>query len=64
MNYQYIVRFVRKDGKPAEEYYYPDLQDAQYHFELFQDDDSGLYDRIEITDFSELKKLVKVHLFT
>ena len=44
----YIVRFISVDGKPDEEYYYNTLQEAQAHKELFDDDDSGLYKRIEI----------------
>ena len=44
----YIVRFIRVDGKPDEEYYFNTLQEAQAHKELFDDDDSGLYTRIEI----------------
>lgn len=39
----YIVRFVRKDGKQDEEYYYHVFGDAEYHFQLFKKDDSGLY---------------------
>lgn len=46
----YIVRFVRKDQQPDEEYYYRRLKDAEYHLSLFEDDDSGLYDRIELID--------------
>ena len=48
MNELWIVRFVRKDGKPDEEYYYRSLAEAEYHKNLFLDDDSGLYERIEI----------------
>ena len=44
----WIVRFVRKDGKPDEEYYYHTQAEAEYHRNLFQDDDSGLYERIEL----------------
>lgn len=44
----FIVRFVRKDGKPDEEYYYHTLQEAEAHKHLFDDDDSDLYKRIEI----------------
>ena len=47
----YIVRFVRQDGKPDEEYYYRSLEDAEYHFHLFDADDSGLYRRISIESF-------------
>ncbi len=43
-----IVRFVRKDGKPNEEYYYQHLNEALYHIHLFKDDDSGYYDKIEL----------------
>lgn len=64
MSCSYIVRFVRKDNKPDEEYYYPTLQDAQYHFGLFLDDDSNLYERIEIINIAELQKLEAVHIFT
>ena len=44
----FIVRFVRKDGKPDEEYYYHTLQEAEEHKKLFDDDDSDLYEHIEI----------------
>ena len=42
----YMVRFVRRDGKPDEEYYYNSLEAAQNHITLFYDDDSGLYKMI------------------
>ncbi len=44
----YIVRFIRKDNRPVEEYYYTTCLDALYHFTLFLDDDSGLYEEIEL----------------
>ena len=44
----FIVRFIRKDGRPDEEYYYHTLQEAETHKKLFDDDDSDLYERIEI----------------
>ena len=37
MNELWIVRFVRKDGKPDEEYYYRSLAEAEYHKSLFLD---------------------------
>lgn len=46
----FVVRFVRKDGKPDEEYYYHTLEDAEAHRDFFDDDDSGLYERIEIVE--------------
>lgn len=48
MNNYYIVRFVRVDCGPDEEYYYHTKQEAFSHFNLFLDDDSQLYTRIEI----------------
>lgn len=27
----WVVRFIRKDGKPDEEYFYPTFSDAEYH---------------------------------
>ena len=44
-----MVKFIRKDGKPDEDYFYHSLADAAHHRDLFLDDDSGLYERIEIT---------------
>ncbi len=46
----YITRFVRKDLKPCEDYYYNSLDDAKKHMGMFIDDDSNLYRRIEIED--------------
>ena len=46
----YITRFIRRDSKPHEEYFYHSLQEAENHLSLFIDDDSNLYKRIEITD--------------
>lgn len=47
----WIVRFVRRDGKPDEEYYYHTPREAEAHKELFQEDDSGLYEAIEIVSY-------------
>ena len=46
----FIVRFIRKDNKQDEEYYYSKPEDARYHFSLFATDDSDLYRRIELID--------------
>ena len=48
----FIVRFIRRDGKPDEEYYYHTREDAERHFLLFRDDDSGLYREIVMTHLS------------
>ena len=46
----YLVRFLRKDDKPTEEYCYNELKDAREHFELFREDDSDLYQTIQIIE--------------
>ena len=48
----FIVRFIRRDGKPDEEYYYHTREDAERHFLLFRDDDSCLYRDILLTHAS------------
>ena len=45
----FVVRFNRKDGD-VEEYLYHRLKDAQYHLDLFKQDDSELYESIEIVE--------------
>lgn len=44
----YNVIFKRKDNQPDEIYTYASLEEARYHFNLFKDDDSDLYNRIEL----------------
>lgn len=44
----YLVRFRRRDEQPNEEYYYHHEEDASSHFRLFEEDDSGLYETIEV----------------
>ena len=63
INDGFIVRFVRRDGKPDEEYFYNTTGEALYHFELFANDDSGLYTRIEVSRYAEPDKIELVHLF-
>lgn len=46
----WVTRFVRKDGQPDEEYYYYTEKEAEDHRGLFDDDDSGLYERIEVEE--------------
>ena len=48
MDNGYIVRFIRKDDKPVEEFFYYTYEEAFVHLALFRNDDSGLYRRIEI----------------
>lgn len=42
----YYVRFIRSDQQQNEEYLYLKEVDAIYHFNLFKDDDSGLYKEV------------------
>lgn len=48
----FIVKFIRSDLKPNEDYFYNDKAAAEYHLNLFRDDDSGLYSKIELIDAS------------
>lgn len=59
----YITRFVRCDRKPNEEYYYPTIEEARYHLEQFRDDDSELYERIEIASEDEPEMAIKTLAF-
>jgi hypothetical protein len=54
----YVVRFIRR-GAPDELYFYPKQEDALGHANLFEGDDSGLYDRVEVENV-ETEKIVKV----
>lgn len=60
----YIIRFVRKDGEPSEEYLYQRKEDVMYHFSLFEKDDSLLYSCIEVAEISKNCELslAKMHL--
>lgn len=53
----FITRFIRKDHQPNEDYYYRTVFEAIKHYSLFEDDDSDLYDRIQIVDDSTGKIL-------
>lgn len=44
----FVVRFIRCDGRPPEEYFCHAYNEAWEHLSLFGDDDSGLYKRIEL----------------
>ncbi len=57
----YIVKFVRSDRWPPELelYYHNNLESAKYHLSLFVDDDSGLYDRIELIN-DETEEIIDV----
>ena len=57
-----IVRFIRKDGQPDEDYYYNNLNEALYHIHLFRYDNSGFYKRIEliVTDNKDFEEVAFV----
>lgn len=59
----YIVRFIRKDGMPDEEYFYHNYEDAANHLEMFRDDDSELYWEICIEATIDSKKESEVLTF-
>ena len=50
----WVVRFIRHDGKPDEEDFYHTQSEAESHRNLFQNDDSGLYEKIEVVNEAEL----------
>ena len=62
MDNGYIVRFIRKDDRPVEEFFYHTFEDATSHLLLFRDDDSDLYARIEIID-GATEKAVSIQEF-
>ena len=62
MDNGYIVRFVRKDNKPVEDFFYRTFEVATSHFHLFKDDDPDLYMRIEIVDVTT-EKVVSIRDF-
>ncbi len=55
---QYIVSFIRKDEQPDENYVYYEKIDAEHHMNLFVNDDSGLYKRIELSLWDNNKIMV------
>ena len=59
----YVVRFARRDGKPNEEYLYHTVEEAQRHFDLLNEDDSGLYDSIKVIDQRHPDVAVVFHRF-
>ena len=46
----FLLIFRRADGKPQEEYYYHYREDAESHINLFENDNSGLYERIDLLE--------------
>ena len=47
---EYTVHFIRADEQPEEIYYYHTVEEAKWHLHLFDEDDSELYQKIEIRD--------------
>ena len=46
----YIVRFMRLDDYPDEEYNYIRKSDAEKHFSMYATDNSGLYYEIQLSE--------------
>lgn len=46
----YIVRFMRLDDYPDEEYNYIRKSDAEKHFSMYSTDNSGLYYEIQLSE--------------
>lgn len=58
----YVVNFVRKDDMPNEDFWYAMRENAEEHFNLFKDDDSDLYNRVELWSYPPMS-LIEVHKF-
>lgn len=48
---EYYVRFYKKDKSIDSEYFYSRVDDAKKHLASFEDDDSELYDRMELIKY-------------
>jgi len=59
---KYIVRFIRADKAPTEEYFYASRADADKHLDTFRDDDSGLYRFIAILN-DETRTVERILVF-
>ena len=46
----FLTKFVRKDGKPDEDYFYNTAEEALHHASLFVEDESNLYKKIVASD--------------
>lgn len=53
----YVVRFVRVDQQPIEEYFYHNLCDALVHLKLFDEDTSELYSCIQVVEIQGEQEL-------
>lgn len=54
----YMVQFVRIDNQPDEEYYYANQSDAMEHLNMFRNDDSGLYQIINVLEIDEEDEVI------
>lgn len=50
MGKKFVVRFVRADNQPVEEYYFVSEKEGNQHIDLFKDDNSELYKFIALVD--------------
>lgn len=58
MDTRYIVRFIRSDDLPNEEYVYPCIEDATSHYNLFRHDDSCLYSAIQLIESGDTDRVL------
>lgn len=62
-NNLFIVSFIRQGNLPNEDYYYQRKEDAEYHFSLFKNDDSGLYQRILLVEQGKKENYLDTIIF-
>lgn len=58
MDTRYIVRFIRSDDLPNEEYTYPCVEVAVNHYKLFEQDDSCLYSVIQLIESGDVERVI------
>ena len=58
-NKLFVVSFIRQDNLPNEDYYYYSKEQALEHFNLFINDDSNLYKRIELLENDSIIATIK-----
>ena len=60
MDTRYIVRFIRSDDLPNEEYVYSCIEDAASHYKLFKHDDSCLYSAIQLIESGDSERVIMI----
>ena len=60
----YIVKFIRADQKPSENYFYHNLEEAKKYFDMFHNDDSKLYKRVELIKLKADRSVIDFIVFS